>query len=87
MGTLDMESPGISARLRDQPAAHRGIADGGSCPRGDKIIDTAHPEDSWLLKKILGQQGTCGTVMPSTGALSLADQACMATYVNCVADR
>lgn len=91
MGTLDLESPGISARLKDEPAAHKGIASSSMgptvCPQGDKLIDSAHPENSWLLKKVLGQQGTCGTQMPSTGPLPLADQACMATYVNCVADR
>lgn len=88
MGTLDMESPGYAARLKDEPSAHKGIVgDASGCPKGDKIIDSANPANSWLLKKILGQQGACGTVMPSTGALSPADQACMQTFVNCVANR
>jgi hypothetical protein len=88
MGTLDLGSPGVSARLKDAPAQHKGVTgDTGGCPQGDKLIDSAHPENSWLARKILGQQGTCGTVMPSTGALSLADQVCMVTYVNCVAAR
>ena len=85
MGTLDMESPGLSARLKDQPSSHKGLMDTSGCPMGDKIIDSANPANSWLLKKIKGQQGSCGTVMPSTGALSPADQTCMETFVNCVA--
>lgn len=86
MGTLDMASPGLSARLKDQASAHKGIVgDSSGCPKGDKIIDSANPDASWLLKKIKGTQGACGTVMPSTGALSATDQACMETFVRCVA--
>jgi hypothetical protein len=84
-GTLDMEAPGLDARLKDKPAEHAGLPPGTACPSGDKLIDSAMPANSWLLKKIKNQQDTCGDVMPSTGALSAADQACFETYVNCVA--
>ncbi|HVY27055.1 MAG TPA: hypothetical protein VHB79_10910 [Polyangiaceae bacterium] len=86
MGILDMASPGLSARLKDEASQHKGITgDTSGCPMGDKIIDSANPANSWLLKKITGQQGTCGTVMPSTGALSAADQKCVSDFVYCVA--
>jgi hypothetical protein len=83
-GSLDFETPGYSARLRDKPAEHVGSTP-GPCPTGDKLIDSATPANSWLLKKITGTQGSCGTVMPQAGALPAADQTCLTTYVNCVA--
>lgn len=85
MGTLDMESAGLSARLKDEPSAHKGLTDTSGCPTGDKIIDSTNPANSWLLKKINGQQGTCGTPMPSVGTLTAADKMCFETFVNCVA--
>jgi hypothetical protein len=86
MGILDMASPGLSARLKDELSQHKGITgDTSGCPMGDKIIDSANPANSWLLKKITGAQGTCGTVMPSTGALGAADQKCVTDFVYCVA--
>lgn len=84
-GTLDLETPGYTARLKDKPAEHAGVTAGSPCPMGDKLIDSANPAESWLLKKVTNMQGTCGTVMPLSGALSATDQMCFTTYVNCVA--
>ena len=84
-GSLDFESEGYTARLKDKPAEHLGVAPGSTCPTGDFLIDSAAPANSWLLKKINDMTPNCGTVMPSTGALSAADKACVATYVSCVA--
>jgi hypothetical protein len=84
-GTLDFETAGYSARLKDVPAEHAGVAAGAACPSGDKLIDSAAPANSWLLKKVTGMQGDCGTSMPTGSTLSASDQACMTTYVNCVA--
>lgn len=83
-GTLDLETMGVSARLKDKPAEHMGSTP-GPCPTGDKLIDSATPANSWLLKKVTDMQGTCGTVMPAPTALPAADQTCLTTYVNCVA--
>jgi hypothetical protein len=83
-GTLDLETAGFSARLKDKPAEHMGSTP-GPCPTGDKLIDSATPANSWLLKKVTDMQGTCGTVMPAPTALPAADQTCLTTYVNCVA--
>jgi hypothetical protein len=85
---LDLEAPYVTARLKDLPAMHTDLPMGmtaADCPVGDKLIDSANPEASWLLKKIRGQQGNCGTVMPSTGALDSDEMACLETYVHCVA--
>lgn len=85
---LNLELPDVTARLKDVPAKHGDLAMGmtpADCPVGDKLIDSANPEASWLLKKITGQQGNCGTVMPSAGTLSPAQRACIETYVHCVA--
>jgi hypothetical protein len=84
MGTLDMASPNLGMRLKDQASAHKGLTDTSACPMGDKIIDSANPMNSWLLKKVKGQQGGCGTPMPTGGTLSAADQKCFEDFVACV---
>jgi len=87
-GGLDLQSDGFTARLKDVPAQHSDIVapmTAADCPVGDKLIDTANPAESWLLKKIDGQQGNCGTPMPSTGMLSSTQQDCVHNYVACVA--
>ena len=84
-GTLDMESDGLTARLKNKPAEHPMPGAGAMCPTGDKLIDTMTPANSWLLKKVSGQQGTCGSAMPSGDGLAGADLTCFQTYVACVA--
>jgi hypothetical protein len=84
---LDLVSKGVTARLRDVPSKHLDITmppTPGDCPTGDKLIDVANPGNSWLLKKIKGEQKTCGTIMPTT-SLNATDMACMETYISCVA--
>lgn len=83
LGQLDLESAGITGRLKDQPAKHAGLDNPQSCPTGDKLIDTANQSASWLLKKLTKQQGGCGSIMPPQGA-SEAEVACITEYVNCV---
>lgn len=83
LGMLDLESAGVSARLKDQAAKHADTASPASCPSGDKLIDSATPSASWLLKKVSNQQGQCGTQMPPQGA-SADDVACVTAYVSCV---
>ena len=85
MSSLDMETPGYGARLKDHPSEHKGNPAGTVCPSGDKLIDSAAPANSWLLKKVTGMQGSCGVNMPLGGMLSPADQTCVTTFVNCVA--
>lgn len=85
---LDLQSPNVTSRLKDVPATHgdRAPQESGPCPIGDKLIDSASPEDSWLLKKLRGLQGNCGTAMPQTPPmLTPEEQQCMTTYVACVA--
>jgi hypothetical protein len=85
---LDFASDGFTDRLKDVPARHADLGQGMSaqdCPVGDKLIDSVTPDNSWLLKKIRGLQGNCGTVMPSTGSLGLGQRSCVENYVYCVA--
>jgi hypothetical protein len=35
------------------------------CPESALRIDPANPEESWVLKKLRGQNGNCGAEMPS----------------------
>jgi hypothetical protein len=83
---LDLSSPSPAARLLDVPAQH--LAEpplaAGACPTSDKLIDSAAPENSWLLKKITGQDGACGDPMPGV-ALADGDLKCLEDFVACVA--
>jgi hypothetical protein len=56
----------------------------GTCPTDDELIDVETPAESWLLKKVNGQQGACGMRMP-VRPLQAPDLTCVETYVNCVA--
>jgi hypothetical protein len=83
---LDLASPGYTARLKNVPAVHGDLPkDKTTCTGGDKLIDTTTPANSWLLKKIQGNQGMCGDAMPNTGMLTADQKKCLETYVACVA--
>jgi hypothetical protein len=86
-GGLDLTSPDVAARLINVPATHGDIDfDGGgvTCPTA-KLIDTSNPSASWLLIKIDGMQGTCGSAMPQIGTLTSAETSCIQNYVTSVA--
>jgi hypothetical protein len=85
-GGLDLTSPDVAARLINVPATHGDIDfDGGgvTCPTA-KLIDTSNPSASWLLVKINGTQGTCGSAMPQVGTLTSAEKTCIQSYVTMV---
>jgi hypothetical protein len=84
-GTLDLESPGYTGRLKDKVAEHPGVMP-GDCGTGEKLIDTANPSASWLYKKVTGMEGNCGEPMPAAPGLAAAQQMCVLTYVTCVAN-
>jgi hypothetical protein len=86
-GDLDLTSPGVPSRLINVNATHAGIdMDGGgvTCPTA-KLIDTANPMASWLLVKINGMQGSCGSSMPQVGTITSTQKACITQYVMDVA--
>jgi hypothetical protein len=82
---LDLEASGVVDRLKNVPATHGEVMDKTGCPTGDKLIDTAAPANSWLLKKVNGGHGDCGLAMPVGKALSADELTCMQTFVSCVA--
>jgi hypothetical protein len=83
LGKLDL-SGAYTARLKDQPAKHD-MPGAGPCPTGDKLIDSANASNSWFLKKVSSEHGSCGTEMPPGGGLKGPDLTCVQTYVACVA--
>jgi hypothetical protein len=80
---LDLSSPGVGMRLVNVVAMHGGVdMEGGvMCPAGVKLVDTANPSASWLLAKINGTQGLCGSPMPQVGTLTSAQKACITSWV------
>jgi hypothetical protein len=83
-GSMDLETPGYTTRLKDHAAEHQSL-DASMCPPGQKVIDLATPANSLLLLKVEGQVGTCGTVMPPppTPQISAADLQCVKDYIAC----
>jgi hypothetical protein len=82
---LDLESPGVGMRLVDVPATFAGVMmEGGSVCMPAKYIDTSNRPASWLLVKINGMQGDCGTPMPQIGTLTSTDKTCLNSYINTV---
>lgn len=83
---LDLKKPGFTALLKNQPAQYTALMP-AMCPSPPaKLIDTTTPASSWLLKKVKGDVGTCGTPMPPppTAMLTGADLKCVEDYVACV---
>lgn len=92
LGGLNLAA-GYTARLKDIPAKHLDGMDpemplpasAGCMPAS--LINTANPAESWLWKKVSMGQGMCGDPMPQTTAIKPADQACIKTYIECVAGK
>ena len=80
----DLTSPNVAARLVDVPAVHPGIPPGTLCPTGDKLIDTANRSESWLLKKVLGNVGECGSAMPQIGIATADETSCLQHWIEIV---
>lgn len=73
--TLDLVAPGVEARVKDV----------ASPCEGKKYVDSANPEQSYLLEKLTHDDPTCGTRMPPGPALPAARLACVRAWVEQVA--
>ncbi len=82
---LDLEAAGYTARLKDVPATHGDIMGTPNCPASAKLIDSATPAESWLLKKVSSKEGDCGDPMPQGTGLTGDNLKCVEDYVSCVA--
>ncbi len=81
-GEFDLKTDDVASRLVNIGSKHLGGVDQAKCPKGDKLVDTANPAASWLLLKVSGGQGSCGTSMPPGGTVSAAEKACVNNFVN-----
>lgn len=80
---LDLETAGVEGRIVDVPASHGDILDGTApnCMAGELRVDTANPENSVILKKVLGTH-SCGGKMPvSPRTVTPADVECLRAWV------
>jgi hypothetical protein len=84
---LDLEWRGLNARLKDVRAMHGELPPtlDNDCGADDLLINSNDAEASWLLRKVRGQQGDCGSAMPPTCGLDEEEVACIARFVSCVA--
>jgi hypothetical protein len=78
-GGLDLTGDFLP-RLLDKPATNIGVTNMASCVSGAKLIDSAAPDSSVLLKRLIGPPD-CGTMMPSGTTLSSEEQACFRSWV------
>lgn len=79
-GGLDLSGDFVP-RLLDKNATYMTVVDMSACVPGTKLIDSNTPSNSWLLKKINAEQGTCGTAMPQVGVLSADEKTCLQNWV------
>lgn len=97
---LDLRSDaGLAARLLDVPATFGGIGcyDSAtelcvpdSCPSGVLLVDSANPDQSWMLTKltdnpILGGTDGCGEPMPIVSGVRTADYPCFRAIIESIA--
>jgi hypothetical protein len=78
-GGLDLSGDYL-VRLVDVAATNIGVSNMGSCVPGAKLIDTATPDNSVFLKRLLNTQN-CGTQMPSGTMLSADEQTCFKNWI------
>jgi hypothetical protein len=85
---------GFVSRLKNVPATHLDIMCNGApcatpptaCPTGDKLIDTANADNSWMLHKLQSTQTGCGDAMPPPGyTIDDAGRACIIELVKAIA--
>jgi hypothetical protein len=70
---LDLESPRAAERLLDVPSV--------MC-EGRVLVDSAHPERSFLLEKVASREPECGARMPFVGdGLSREEVACLEALI------
>ncbi len=74
---LDLASPGVNKRLIDIKASHETAT---GCKTGDKLIDSANPDQSWLLLKLTKTDQVCGSPMPIGPPLAADQIACVTKY-------
>jgi hypothetical protein len=80
---LDLESPGVQARLINVPATHMHILDGSqaNCKPGELLVDVATPEAGVMLTKVIGTQ-SCGGIMPIVPRTMTTDEiACYRQWI------
>jgi hypothetical protein len=98
---LDLQSPGVEARLIDVVATHGDISctpDGGglpvdcipsTCPPAGttRLVDRAVPANSWMLKKLNETHNDCGDTMPIAPGMFMtaAEKDCLIAWINAMA--
>ena len=80
---LDLESPGVNARLINIKAPHKDANPATGCVPNN-LVDTANPAASWLSGKLDTDGKTCGSKMP-IGMITAEQTACIKKYVQDVA--
>ena len=76
---LDLRTPEVTARLIGVRSIHDACAERLLLVPGD-------PAASFLMDKVLGQQGECGEAMPDLGALEPAQRRCIAEWIAAMPD-
>jgi hypothetical protein len=87
IGKPDLQTPGYTSLMLDQPASFYGVplAQMGACPPGVLLINKSSPADSWFVKKLRDDVRGCGTIMPQVPqVLTGPERMEVAKYLQCV---
>ncbi|MEO6601659.1 MAG: hypothetical protein ABIQ16_17415 [Polyangiaceae bacterium] len=82
---LDLSSANVNTRLIDVLATHELAPIDAPCVAGQKLIDSANPDQSWLVRKLTAAGATCGSRMPIGPELPADEMACVTKYAQDVA--
>lgn len=82
---LDLDSPNVNTRLIDVVATHGSASPSTGCVANQKLIDSANPDQSWLILKLSTDGKTCGLPMPIGSPLTSDETNCLKKYAQDVA--
>ena len=71
---LDLVTPGVTDRVIGAPSVHE------ECP-GAELVVPGVAQASFLMDKVLGQEGACGDPMPRDGDLTLDERRCLVRWI------
>lgn len=87
-GSVDLISPGFEATLLQATATYANATGIEKCPQPPvPLIDQQDPYNSWLLKKVRGENMGCGDPMPDFDGLEPIQAECLAKWVTQLVDK
>ncbi|MDX2050798.1 MAG: hypothetical protein SFV15_00285 [Polyangiaceae bacterium] len=88
---FDMKTMPFWSQWLDKPASHEngfGAKIPAGCPSPPALlVNSTSPAESWILKKVNGTHGTCGTQMPDGGLMDATAKKCIQDWIMNIATK